>query len=78
MKKISLSANEDLIKRAQAKARANKTTLTAEFRLWLKQYAETPEQQKNNRKTKSQPQDGRLTRCVQALKKFEKKLEEKL
>jgi hypothetical protein len=40
MKNITFSAEEDLIARAREKARARKTTLNKEFRIWLKQYAE--------------------------------------
>ena len=84
MKKITLTADEALIKRAQKKARAEKTTLTVEFQRWLTEYAAAeqgtePEKavQPANKplveKTKIS-----LVNCVDALKRFEKKLEEKL
>lgn len=38
MRNITLSANEQLIDSARAKAHQNKTTLNAEFRKWLEQY----------------------------------------
>lgn len=39
MKNITLSADESLIESARAQARADKTTLNEQFRLWLAQYA---------------------------------------
>jgi len=39
MKNITLSADEDLIEAARARARAEHTTLNAEFRRWLEQYS---------------------------------------
>lgn len=39
MKNITLSANEDLIELARQKAQSQNTTLNAEFRIWLEQYA---------------------------------------
>ena len=39
MKNITLSADEELIEAARAQARADKTTLNEQFRLWLVQYA---------------------------------------
>ena len=36
---ITLSADENLIKKARDKALSHNTTLNAEFRLWLEQYA---------------------------------------
>lgn len=45
MKNITLSADEHLIEQARATARARHTTLNAEFRKWLDQYAvRDPEQ----------------------------------
>lgn len=38
LKNITLSAEEELIRKARAKARRERTTLTATFRRWLKQY----------------------------------------
>lgn len=35
---VTLSADEDLIRRARARALARRTTLNAEFRAWLTQY----------------------------------------
>lgn len=35
---VTLSADEDLIRRARARARARASTLNAEFRAWLEQY----------------------------------------
>lgn len=97
MKKITLTADEALLKRAQAKARADKTTLTAEFRRWLEDYTAVPEtveqegmaqqsaasktnKYESNKSAKSRLEKPGITlaRCVDALKKFEKKLEEKL
>jgi hypothetical protein len=39
MKNITLSADEDLIERARATARAQRTTLNAAFREWLREYS---------------------------------------
>ena len=39
MKNITLSANEDLIEAARARARAEHTTLNEQFRRWLGEYA---------------------------------------
>ena len=41
MRNITLSADEQLIEIAREKARAKKTTLNAEFRKWIQQYANT-------------------------------------
>jgi len=38
LKNITLSANEELIKKAREKAGREHTTLNANFRQWLKQY----------------------------------------
>jgi hypothetical protein len=40
MKNITLSADEDLIDRARAVARAQRRTLNAAFREWLQQFAQ--------------------------------------
>jgi hypothetical protein len=40
MKNITLSADEDLIEAARARARTEKTTLNVEFRRWLESYAQ--------------------------------------
>jgi hypothetical protein len=42
LKNITLSAEEALIERARRRAEAEHTTLNAEFRRWLAQYAERP------------------------------------
>jgi len=39
VRKITLSADEKLIDAAREKARRRRTTLNAEFRAWLEQYA---------------------------------------
>ncbi|MCI4430042.1 MAG: hypothetical protein JHC40_12850 [Burkholderiales bacterium] len=39
MKNITLSADEALIEAARAQARAEKTTLNEQFRIWLATYA---------------------------------------
>lgn len=39
MKNLTLSADEDLIERARIVARTRQTTLNAEFREWLAQFA---------------------------------------
>ncbi len=39
MKNITLSADEDLIAKARERARRERTTLNAEFRRWIEQYA---------------------------------------
>jgi predicted transcriptional regulator len=39
MKNITLSADDDLIERARTIARTKRTTLNAEFREWLAQFA---------------------------------------
>jgi hypothetical protein len=41
MKNITLSADEKLIEAARATAQRKRTTLNAEFRLWLRRYAES-------------------------------------
>ena len=38
MKNITLSADENLIEAARRRAAAQKTTLNAQFRLWLEDY----------------------------------------
>lgn len=38
LKNITLSADEDLIRRAREKARQEHSTLNANFRRWLRQY----------------------------------------
>ena len=38
LKNITLSAEEELIKKAREKAQKERTTLNATFRQWLKQY----------------------------------------
>ncbi len=43
LKNITLSAEEILIERARQRAEAERTTLNAEFRRWLAQYAEQPQ-----------------------------------
>lgn len=42
LKNITLSAKEDLIERARKRAAGKNTTLNAEFRRWLEQYADGP------------------------------------
>jgi hypothetical protein len=42
MQNITLSAPVDLIESAREAARARSTTLNAEFRVWLAQYANKP------------------------------------
>ena len=39
MKNITLSADENLIELARARAQAQRTTLNEQFRLWLDEYA---------------------------------------
>jgi predicted transcriptional regulator len=39
MRNLTLSADEDLIERARTIARTKRTTLNAEFREWLAQFA---------------------------------------
>ncbi len=39
MKNITLSADENLIEKARNRAQSHNTTLNAEFRRWLEQYA---------------------------------------
>ncbi len=43
LKNITLSAEEVLIERARQRAEAQNSTLNAEFRRWLAQYAEYPQ-----------------------------------
>jgi len=43
LKNITLSADKALIERARLRAEAESTTLNAEFRRWLAQYAERPQ-----------------------------------
>ena len=47
MRNITLSADEKLIDAAREEARRRRTTLNAEFRVWLGQYA--PDQQGERR-----------------------------
>lgn len=42
LKKITLSAERDLIEKARDRAAAENTTLNAEFRRWLAQYVQRP------------------------------------
>jgi hypothetical protein len=45
LKNITLSADENLIARARARAQAQNTTLNEEFRVWLAQFVDArPEQ----------------------------------
>lgn len=44
MKNITLSADNALIEAARARARAERTTLNAEFRRWLADYARRDQQ----------------------------------
>lgn len=44
MKNITLSADERLIEAARERARAEHTTLNAQFRLWLADYARREQQ----------------------------------
>jgi hypothetical protein len=41
MRKITLSADEELIERARERAKREKKTLSSAFREWLEQYAGT-------------------------------------
>ena len=41
LKNITLSAEEELIRKARQKAHKERTTLNATFRQWLKQYVNT-------------------------------------
>lgn len=43
LKNITLSAEAALIERARQRAETESTTLNAEFRRWLAQYAERPQ-----------------------------------
>jgi hypothetical protein len=40
MKNITLSADDELIEAARARARAERTTLNEQFRLWLAEYTQ--------------------------------------
>lgn len=44
MKNITLSADKELIEAARDRARAEKTTLNEQFRLWLADYARREQQ----------------------------------
>lgn len=44
MKNITLSADENLIEAARARARSEHTTLNEQFRVWLETYARRKEQ----------------------------------
>ena len=46
MKKITLSADEALIEAARKRAMEEKTTLNAQFRLWLAEYSRVQDQLK--------------------------------
>lgn len=50
MKNITLSADEGLIEAARERAREEHTTLNAEFRRWLSQYARRQERAEDYRK----------------------------
>jgi hypothetical protein len=43
LRNITLSAEKTLIERARRRAEAKHTTLNAEFRHWLEQYAHSPQ-----------------------------------
>jgi hypothetical protein len=43
LRNITLSADKTLIERARMRAKMQNTTLNAEFRRWLLQYAEVPQ-----------------------------------
>ncbi len=43
LKNITLSADEELIRQARARARRNHTTLNAEFRVWLERFGRREE-----------------------------------
>jgi hypothetical protein len=43
LQNVTLSAEKALIEQARRRAAANNTTLNAEFRRWLEQYAESPQ-----------------------------------
>ncbi|MBD3339342.1 MAG: hypothetical protein GF353_09545 [Candidatus Lokiarchaeota archaeon] len=47
LKNITLSADEDLIKKAREKARQEHTTLNDNFRRWLKRYVVTDNNRSN-------------------------------
>ena len=49
LKNVTLSADESLIERARQRAEAENTTLNAEFRRWLVQYADRPKDAANFR-----------------------------
>ena len=42
VKNVTLSADEELIEKARAKAQANQTTLNSMFRQWLEEYTAVP------------------------------------
>ena len=42
LKNITLSANDNLIRKARERATTENTTLNAEFRLWLEKYVDRP------------------------------------
>lgn len=42
MKKIMLSADENLIEQARLAAKSQRTTLNEAFRVWLRQFAQRP------------------------------------
>lgn len=44
MKNITLSADDQLIEAARARARSEHTTLNAQFRLWLENYVQRKKQ----------------------------------
>ena len=48
MKNITLTADEELIKAARKRAHGRRTTLNAEFRIWLKRYAQKEDQADQN------------------------------
>ena len=47
LKNITLSADEQLIKKAREKARRENTTLNENFRQWLKRYVMSDQEQLN-------------------------------
>ncbi len=51
MKNITLSADADLIEKARERAVAERTTLNAQFRMWLENYARR--EQKSERAIKT-------------------------
>ena len=70
MKTITLSADEDLIEAARQRAEEDRTTLNAQFQLWLADYARYERQAARAPKTKSERQE-RADRAMKVMRELQ-------